>query len=321
MIHRIAPINSAAASRTFSYNGGTLSHLLFGLDVAPDAASFVTVTKNSPFHQPITLVNRIPLTLLAEISNIEAGAAATLQIALNAATGITDYVGFFFCIDLGCLHLRETQSTLEILIENGVTWGAGSSMAAVNLRPDDTEYSNKLNFSSLLVSDADSCDRVFICYATGSSVPYTDANLNDLSVEISSDHGDRFCTIQDCIAFTAVFGQIEGQSPQYCYAAYIDNDDVHGKVSWQVSGTDADSDISVISRTSHRDEISTLKSARAILNRHETKVTQKTPDAQAALVASGKAIPPKLTEVARKAVNEKTVAVIAKRGGTLASTA
>lgn len=317
MIHRIANIATAgAASNSYFYSGGTVSHLLIGLSVAPGTTDFITVTVNSPNHEPWVLYNRIRLDVLAEVSDIEEGASAVLQTLLNSV-GASDYIGWFVELDLGCIHCQATGSTLEIQIEAGQAFTQGT-LSALNLRPNEPEYAIKMSQSSLLVSSADMCDRIYITYPTGTLVPFTDAALNDLQVEIHSDHGDRFCTIQDCVAFTALFGEVEAQAPQRVFVAYVDTEELNGLVSYTISGSDADpTKINIIARMKLREEVGTAQSVYKALGIQEANLMSQSDSVQNALVTAGKSLPANIIRQTRDAVNAKLKAALARRGRNL----
>jgi len=269
MIHRLLKL-AAAGTFNMTHTSGKLSHLLFGQNVAfSGTTDFLTVTLKSPLHDPIVIVNRVPMLALAAISDQEMGASQTLQVALNAATGVTDYVGFFCAVHLGNIDLKNTSSTLEITWETAATVGGCS---AVNAEPSGPDYLLKTYISSQLSDRAVDVDRLFIYYGAGSDVPYTDAALDDVFITLEGPNGATACSLQDAIAFTAVFGEVEATAPRTVFCFYRDEDDIPDNVSFQVSGSDADSDIQIITRTKVHKQDRLLASSGAMLDKAATRL-------------------------------------------------
>jgi len=295
LLHRIGNLAAAGTLNT-SFGLGRLSHLLIVQNVAFVDADKLSVVLKSSFHEPKVLLNRVSCLALQGISDFFGGASQGLQVALNAATGITDYVMFALCVDIGNLDLRATQSTIEIIFETAAT---ASWVTAVNARPDEPDFYRRTLQSSQLNNKGDGVENLFVYYAAGTDVPLTDAALNDVSITVEDSDGSGNCTLQEAIAYTAVFGQVEGAAPRNVFCFYDDHNDVTDDVSWQLAGSDADSDLNIIEVYKLTSTERLVMSVPSILAKAETKQQKFSPRKKAAMEMAGLIAGDQLTKTAK----------------------
>lgn len=297
MINRMGAL-AAAGTLNVQTSNRRVSHLLIGQNAAFVTADKLTVELMSTMHEPKTLCNRVSCLALQGISDFLEGASQALQAAINAATGVTDYIGWFLAVPVGNLDLRATQSELKVIFETAATKATVSTLSLLSDEPDRIECTleqSDLNSRSAFV------EHVFLHYATGLVDPFGDTATDDITVSIDEGETSDTCTIQDVIAFTAVLGNLEAMAPTSTFCAYANQDLLPDDIGWNITGAD-NANVKVIIRTKEMKTKRLVANAAARLNRQEVKVSRKGPEKQAALHMVGVAAPLKAIRAAKAAV-------------------
>lgn len=281
---------AAAGSINTLYSLGRVTHLLFASNLTAVDADKLSVTLRQPDDPEEVVINNVSLLALTGISDYQGGFSSSLQSKITSEAGATDYVGFFYAVDLGNLDLRSTNSDLAI----SVTWSQAGSLfvSAVAWKPDGPDYVLRTIEQAVLSANAMDVDAIFVYYATGTDAPITDAALNDVNVTVESDvEGSANCTLQDCMAMTAAMGEIEANSPRNIICIYQNLDDVPDNVRVQLSGSDADSDLRLIVQSRRYVTNRLLKNAVGIVERVAKKMSKYGNEKQVALNMANVAAP------------------------------
>lgn len=280
---------TAAGSINTDFALGRVTHLLCAMAAAPVAADLISVTLSGPDQKDEVLINNVSLLALSQISDFRGGFSSTLQTAISSMTG-TDYVGFFFAIPVGNINLKSTRSKLDIQLT--LSQATTLFLSAVAMEPDGQDYLICTRNRAVLNASVEKCEAVFVYYATGTDTPITDAALNDVQIVVETDaEGASTCNLQDCIAMTAALGELESNAPRNVVCVFQNVDEVPDTVSVQLSGTDADTDLSLIVQTREMPETRLLKAMEATVEKTAIKMSKFTPSQQSALQIAGVAAP------------------------------
>jgi hypothetical protein len=310
---RIGNLAAAGPINTV-YQFGRVTHLLFSSNVIPVAADKCSLTLRGQDEPERVLINNVSLLALAGISDFQGGFCTGLQTNVNASTGATDFVGFFYAVAVGNLDLRSTQSELAIQI----TWSQAAILfvSAVAALPDGPDYAIKTLEQAVLSVNAMDVEAIFVYYETGSDVPFTDAELNDVNITVEAEvEGASNCTLQDCYAFTCALGEIEANAPRNIICIYQNMDEIPDNVKVQLSGSDADTSLRIIVQSREYMTNRMLKSAPGQVERLEKKVSKYGVDKQVALNMNGVAAPAATLQGNKKQLQNVAKGVIAKRTG------
>lgn len=280
---------TAAGSINTDFALGRVTHLIVGMAAAPVAADLLSVTLSGPDQKDEVLINNVSLLALSQISDFRGGFSSTLQTAISGVT-TTDYVGFFFAIPVGNINLKATGAKLDIQLT--LSQNTTLQLSAVAMEPDGVDYLICTRNRAVLNASVEKCEAIFLYYATGTDTPMTDAALNDIQIVVETDsEGASTCNLQDCIAMTAALGELESNAPRNVFCLFQNVDDVPDSVSIQLSGTDADTDVSLIVQTREMPETRVLKAMNAVLEKTAIKVGKFTPAQQQALAVAGVSAP------------------------------
>jgi hypothetical protein len=282
MINRMGAL-SAAGTLNVQTSNRRVTHLLIGQNTAFVTGDKLTVELMSTMHEPIVICNRVSCLALTGISDFLMGQSQSLQEAVNLATGVTDYVGWFMAVPVGNLDLRATESELKIIFETVAT---KATVSTLSLEPDSPDRIEKTLEQSDLNSRSAFIEHVFLHYATGSAVPFTDTALDDITVNIDQGDVSDTCTIQDVIGFTAVLGELEAMAPTNTYCAYQNQDDLPDDIGWNITGSD-NANVKVIVRTKEYKTRRLVANTVTRLDRDERKLAVKSPQKRSALQLAG----------------------------------
>jgi hypothetical protein len=276
---------SAAGTINTVYGMGRVTHLLFGQSAAPLDADKLSVVLRSPDDPEEVIVNNISLLALAGISDLEGGASSSLQSAVSGVT-TTDFVGFFFAVDVGNLDLRATGSDLAISVVS--TTAITMFVSAVAWKPDGPDYVLRTIEQAVLQVSAQDVEAVYCYVAAGTDTPFSDTELNDVNITVDSEvEGSSNCTLQDCFAMSAALGECESNAPRNVILLYRNLDDVPDNVKVQISGSDADSTLRLIVQSRRYVTNRLLRGSVGQLERLERKVGKYGAEKQIALNMNG----------------------------------
>jgi len=309
---RIGNLSAAGPINTV-YGMGRVTHLLFGATVIPVEADKLNVVLRSPDDPEEVIINNVSMLALAGISDYMGGNSVSMTTFLNAQAAGTDYVGFFFSVDLGNLDLRATGSDLAI----SINWSQAASLfvSAVAWKPDGPDYVLRTIEQAVLSVSAQDVEAVFVYFSTGTDTPITDAALNDVNVTIDSEvEGSSNCTLQDCFAMTSALGEIESHAPRNIIAIYQNLDQIPDNVKVQMSGSDADSDLRLIVQSRRYVTNRLLRGAVGQLERQKKKVQKYGAEKQVALNMNGVTAPAQTLSNNEDVLRKTRNVVLAKRG-------
>lgn len=286
---------SAAGSAARQVSGKTVTHLLLMSSVALVDADKLHVALESENHERMVLINNVSGLALAGINDFNHGSSQAMQTAVSAATGPTDYVAFACLVDLGRLDLPATKSVIEV----SVTWSQAATLhvVACNLRPSGADYIKSHYETALLAGQQKACEAAFIYFATGTFVPFTDAALNDCQITVNSPEGDSNMTLTQAFGLTMALGDIEAQGPQNVVNFYRCEDSITDDIGWSVTGSDADSDLRVITIGRMTRSIRLAASLERFAGKMEGKLINRSVEKQALLSQLGTASKKKLAGV------------------------
>lgn len=291
MINRMGNLTAAGTLNTQTSNR-RVSHLLIGQNTAFVTADKLTIELMSTMHEPITIVNRVSCLALQGISDYLMGASQAAQQAINIGTGILDYIGWYLAVPVGNLDLRATQSEFKVIFETAAT---KSTVSTLQLEPDSPDRIERTLEQSDLNSRSAFVEHVFLHYPTlGLIDPFSDAALDDITVNIDQGEESDTCTIQDVMAYTAVIGEIEAMAPTNTFCAYHNQDDIPDDVGWNITGSD-NASVKIIIRTKEYKSARLNANAVTRLTRIENKLQVKGVVKREALHQAGLAA--KLSEV------------------------
>ena len=251
MLHNIYKNNFASAGSDVAYfNRQDINALGIFLDRAPRSDDYLQVTLKSEFHSPKTLITRIPMLALADVSDLERGASQVLQGELQGLTdaSVTDYLNYPFGVDTGNMKMQATQSSLELNFELGAA--ANFSIFGVN-DDDDTDSMCSWKRVSQLTDRVADCEAIYLYRKTAAIQTITS---EDLSVQIDSKDGSFTCVAEDLYAYSGAFMNVEAQSPQQVVCAYKASDGLLDTVQYNITGANA-SDYDLILKTRRRDPV------------------------------------------------------------------
>jgi len=308
-------IGNLAAAGTIStlYSLGRVTHLLFSSNVIPVAADKCSLVLRSPDDPEEVVVNNVSLLALSGISDYQGGFSSNLQTNISTATA-TDFVGFFYAVDVGNLDLRATQSELAI----NITWSQAQTLfvSCVAWKPDGPDYVLRTIEQAVLSVNAMDVEAIFVYYETGTDTPITDAALNDVNITVECEvEGASNSTLQDCFGMTCAMGEIEANAPRNVICIYQNLDEVPDNVKVQISGSDADSDLRLIVQSRRYVTNRMLKNAVGQTERLDRKVQKYGADKQVALNMQGISAPSKTLKANIEKLRDVRNVVLKQRTG------
>lgn len=276
---------AAAGLASRQVSGKTVTHLLIMSNLTLVDADKLHVALESDLHERMVLVNNVSCLALAGINDFYRGSSQAIQTAVSAATGPTDFVAFACLVDLGRLDLNATKSRLEVAL----TWSQAGTVhvVACNLRSSGVDFIKTIYESALLAGSQKACESAFVYYSAGTFVPFTDAALNDVQITVNSDEGDSNMTLTQAFGLTMALGDMEAQGPQNVVNFYRNEDQITGDIGYNITGSDADSDLRIITIGRLSRSVRMAPSMDRVATKLEGKLIQRSPQKQAILATLG----------------------------------
>lgn len=219
--------------------GSSINGFVITKSIALHANDAIDVTVRSSMHDSVVSCNGIKAINLMDISNIDFGMS---RVALDwaheqgvAAGGDTapDNTVRAFLIPLGCMHLRETDSEVEITVRSG---DAASWDISTYFDTEGPDHIFVLNETQQLVSTHKNVDSVYLA---------ADADLNTFGqkdVSSLTQVGDQqyYNSYDGLFGYNVTRKMIEIGGPGRILKAYeADGGGINESVELKLSGADA----------------------------------------------------------------------------------
>lgn len=203
MIHKIIrKVIASSDTITGSFAGCNITHLIFTSTKRPTSSDFLTLTLKTPGSPSLTIIPRLSLLPLNDISNIKYGNDPGLQDHLDAEVA-TPYDKWSFAIDLGSLRNVANGATLEYTIE--MSQAQTYELAGIQLNTKN-DHQFVYTWTTQLNGTFANLNEMYLYHATA----FTDTVESlDLTGQINTDHGSFTGDIMLYNGLTDVFGRKE----------------------------------------------------------------------------------------------------------------